>query len=259
MGQRVPEVRGCVLDLSGVLHVGSTPLPDAREALAQLRRLPLALRFLTNTSRTPHAALLCQLNQMGFDIPAAELFTAPLATRAVLQRRRLRPYLLIHPHLRPDFVGLSTRTPNAVVVGDAGRYFTYRRLNTALRLLMDGAPLFAIANNRYFMGDDGLNLDAGAFVAGLEYAAGCSAEVLGKPAPGIFLEACAHMGLPPASVVMVGDDVQADVLGALDAGLQAALVRTGKFREADLQQLAGRAPVHDDLNAFVKYLSAAMG
>ena len=259
MGRRLPEVRGCVLDLSGVLHVGSTPLPGASEALAQLRRLPLALRFLTNTSRTPHAVLLDHLERMGFDIPAAELLTAPLATRAVLERRCLRPYFLVHPHLRPDFVGLRTRMPNAVVVGDAGRYFTYRRLNTALRLLADGAPLIAIANNRYFMSDDGLNLDAGAFVAGLEYAAGCSAEVLGKPAPGIFLEACAQMGLPPASVMMVGDDVQADVLGALDAGLQAVLVRTGKFREMDLQQLGRRAPVHDDLKSFVNALSAAMG
>ncbi|MDY6955933.1 MAG: TIGR01458 family HAD-type hydrolase, partial [Pseudomonadota bacterium] len=61
MGRRLPEVRGCVLDLRGVLHVGGTPLPGAREALAQLRRLPLALRFLTNTSRMPHAVLLDHL------------------------------------------------------------------------------------------------------------------------------------------------------------------------------------------------------
>ena len=59
--------------------------------------------------------------------------------------------------------------------------------------------------------------------------------------------------------MMVGDDVQADVLGALDAGLQAVLVRTGKFREMDLQQLGRRAPVHDDLKSFVNALSAAMG
>ncbi|MES1993500.1 MAG: TIGR01458 family HAD-type hydrolase [Pseudomonadota bacterium] len=252
------SIGGCLLDLSGVLHVGNTPLPGAHEALTRLRRLPLGLRFLTNTSRTPHAVLLTQLNRMGLEIAADELLTAPLATRSALKQRGLRPYLLIHPHLRPDFAGLPRHRPNAVVVGDAGPYFSYQRLNRALRLLMDGAPLLAIAQNRYFMAADGLNLDAGAFVAGLEYAAGVQAEVIGKPAPAMFHTACAQLGLPPDQVVMVGDDVEADVLGALEAGLQAVLVRTGKFREADLYRLATRAPCHADIISFVRELETGM-
>lgn len=251
------SVRGCLLDLSGVLHVGSAPLPGAREAVNRLRRLPIGLRFLTNTSRTPHALLLAQMNQMGLDIAADELLTAPLATRLVLEQRRLRPYLLIHPRLRPDFAGLPRHRPNAVVVGDAGPYFSYQRLNRALRLLMQGAPLLAIAQNRYFMAADGLNLDAGAFVAGLEYAAGLRAEVIGKPAATMFHAACAQLGLPPDQVVMVGDDVDADVRGALDAGLQAALVRTGKFRETDAVQLGSRAPVYAHVMDFVDHLEAS--
>lgn len=251
-------VRGCLLDLSGVLHVGSTPLPGAREALTRLRRLPLGLRFLTNTSRTAQAVLLAQMNRMGLEMTESELLTAPLATRSVLAERRLRPYLLIHPHLRPDFAGVPTRRPDAVVVGDAGPYFSYRRLNRALQLLMDGVPLLAIANNRYFRAADGLNLDAGAFVAGLEYAAGVQAEVIGKPAAAMFHAACAQLGLPPEQVVMVGDDVEADVLGALDAGLQAALVRTGKFRVTDPGHLRGRAPVYADIIDFVDHLEAIL-
>jgi HAD superfamily hydrolase (TIGR01458 family) len=245
-----------LLDLSGVLHIGSRPLPGACEALTRLRRLPLGLRFLTNTSRTPHAALLAQLNRMGLEIAADELLTAPLAARLVLEQRDLRPYLLIHPHLRPDFAGVPNRRPNAVVVGDAGPYFSYRRLNRALSTLMDGAPLLAIAQNRYFMAADGLNLDAGAFVAGLEYAAGVQAEVIGKPAAAMFHAACVQLGLPPNEVVMVGDDVEADVLGALDAGLQAALVRTGKFRVTDSRQLGDRAAVYADVMDFVDHLES---
>jgi ribonucleotide monophosphatase NagD (HAD superfamily) len=123
---------------------------------------------------------------------------------------------------------------------------------------MQGAPLLAIAQNRYFMAADGLNLDAGAFVAGLEYAAGLRAEVIGKPAAAMFHTACAQLGLPPEQVVMVGDDVEADVLGALDAGLQAALVRTGKFREDDADRLGNRAPVYADVMDFVDHLEASL-
>lgn len=252
------SIQGCLLDLSGVLHVGSAPLPGAGEALTRLRRLPLGLRFLTNTSRTPHALLLAQLNSMGLEIAADELLTAPLATRWVLEQQGLRPYLLIHPHLRPDFTGLPMQRPNAVVVGDAGSYFSYRRLNRALRMLLDGASLLAIAQNRYFMTPTGLSLDAGAFVAGLEYAAGVRAEIIGKPSAAMFHTACAQLGLPPEKVVMVGDDVEADVLGALNAGLQAALVRTGKFRVTDADQLGNRAPAYADVMDFVDHLEASL-
>ena len=247
-------IRGCLLDLSGVLHVGAQPLPGAVAAVARLRRLPLALRFITNTSRTPRAAILGQLRRMGFAVSSDELITAPLVARTALENRGLRPYLLVHPDLRPDFGGVPTHHPNAVVVGDAGTHFTYRRLNRALQILMTGAPFLAIANNRYFMDIDGLNLDAGAFVAGLEFASGRRAEVLGKPAPAVFLDACTAMNLEPSAVVMIGDDAHADVLGALDAGLQAILVKTGKFRESDAALVAGRARVLDDLTAVAECL-----
>src|SRR5690606_2166176 len=91
----------------------------------------------------------------------------------------------------------------------------------------------SLARNRYFRGADGLDLDAGPFVAALEYASGAKARLLGKPDPAFFLAAAASAGLDPAEMLMVGDDVDADVLGAIAAGFEAALVRTGKFREDD--------------------------
>ena len=59
--------------------------------------------------------------------------------------------------------------------------------------------------------------------------------VFGKPAANFFQAAAERLGLPPRDVLMVGDDIDADVRGAMAAGLQGALVRTGKFRPADLE------------------------
>lgn len=231
--------RGVLLDLAGVLYVAEQPLPGARAALARLRSSPLALRFVTNTSRRTRAALLGALQAMGFDVDAHEVFTAPLAARRWLTTRGLRPLLLIHPDLAADFAGLPTESPNAVFVADAAEHFDYRHLNRAFRVLIEGAPLVAVARNRYFREADGLSLDAGPFVAALEYAAGAEAVVIGKPAAAFYHEAVAEMGLAPGDVVMVGDDVEADVLGALDAGLAGILVRTGKYRPGDEERLAG--------------------
>jgi ribonucleotide monophosphatase NagD (HAD superfamily) len=79
-----------------------------------------------------------------------------------------------------------------------------------------------------------LQLDAGPFVAALHYASGIEPVVLGKPAPAFFDAATAALSSVPARTLMIGDDIRGDVAGAQQAGLRAALVRTGKFRPSDL-------------------------
>jgi HAD superfamily hydrolase (TIGR01458 family) len=104
-------------------------------------------------------------------------------------------------------------------------------LNRAFRQLLAGAELIALQKNRYWLRDDGLCLDVGPFVAALEYAAGCEALVVGKPAGAFFDHVLDGLGVPAGAAVMVGDDIESDIGGALRAGLAAVLVRTGKYRE----------------------------
>ena len=133
--------------------------------------------------------------------------------------------------------------PEAVVVGDLGPEWTFQRLNGAFRQLLAGARLVALQRNRYWRTPDGLTIDAGAFVAALEYAAGTEAVVVGKPSREFFR--LAADSLPPGSgpAVVVGDDVETDIAGARAAGLGSILVRTGKFRPEAL----AASPVEPDL------------
>jgi HAD superfamily hydrolase (TIGR01458 family) len=129
-------------------------------------------------------------------------------------------------------------------------------MNRAFRLLMEGAEFIAMGNNRYFREADGLSLDIGPFVTALEYATGRKALILGKPSPAFFHQAVASMGVEAENVLMVGDDVTADVEGALEAGLMAALVRTGKYRPADEDSLRDtQAWIEDDISAVVERLT----
>jgi HAD superfamily hydrolase (TIGR01458 family) len=248
-------IRGVLIDLSGVVYVGDRLLPGAMEAIEGFRAAGLGLRFVTNTSRRCRARILGDLAGLGLDMDPDELLTAPLAGRRWLERHDRRPHLLIHPGLAPDFEGMETDDPDAVFLGDAAEYFDYARLNAAFRVLQDGAPLVAVARNRYFREADGLSLDMGAFVAALEYAAGTEAIIVGKPSAAFFREATIDLGLAPGEVVMVGDDVEADVLGALAAGLDAALVQTGKYRAGDEDALAqGGGSLFPDLFSFAKMI-----
>ncbi|HJV35182.1 TIGR01458 family HAD-type hydrolase [Geomonas sp.] len=226
-------IKGVLMDLSGTIHVGTTPITGAIGAVERLEKAGIAVRFVTNTSRKTRDSLHDTLAKMGFDIPREHMFTAPLAVRRYLEQHKLRPYLLVHPNLYSEFDGVEQENPNAVVVGDAEDDFSFRKMNEAFRLLKEGATLLATGRTRYFEGDQGLELDAGPYVAALEYAADTSAIVLGKPAPVFFHEAAEELGLQPSECVMVGDDAETDVAAALDAGLQAILVQTGKYREGD--------------------------
>jgi HAD superfamily hydrolase (TIGR01458 family) len=226
-------IKGVLLDLSGVLYVGAQPLPGACEALSRLQTSGLPLACVTNTTRQTRSAIHAKLAGMGFRIAESDIFTAPGAVRTHLEQQGLTPSLLIHPALEPEFADLAGPRPDAVVLGDAGEDFTYAALNRAFRLLMDGAPLISMGDNRYFQEASGLSLDIGPFMAALEYAADVKALVLGKPAPEFFHAAVQALGCRPAEALMIGDDALADVEGALNAGLQAWLVRTGKYRPGD--------------------------
>jgi HAD superfamily hydrolase (TIGR01458 family) len=245
--------RGALLDLDGVLYVGRQPLSGAAAALARLRAAGLPLGFVTNTTRRSRRVIRADLAAMGFAIADGELFTPARAAREWIVAHGVSPLLLIHPGLAEDFADLRRGT-DAVVVGDAGDGFTYAALNQAFRLLIAGAPLLALATNRYFRDADGLSLDAGPFVAALEHASGAHALLFGKPAPEFFRAALAALGCRPEDCVMIGDDVEADVNGAIAAGLGGILVRTGKYRPEDDARLDSRGAVADDVAAAARLI-----
>jgi HAD superfamily hydrolase (TIGR01458 family) len=227
-------ITGILLDLGGVVFVGDAALAGAVEAVGRLRAGDIALRFITNTTRQPLRELREKLCRLGVTPMADEIFMPAIAARRYMRERNLTPHLLVHPNLVEDFAPVPEGTIGAVVVGDAGDSFSYANLNTAYRLLNAGAEFLALAANRSFRDRDGeLSLDAGPFVAALEYATGRAATVLGKPSAAFFREALASMGRPAGEVAMIGDDVEADIAGAMALGLAGLLVRTGKYAAGD--------------------------
>ncbi|MFT4097964.1 MAG: TIGR01458 family HAD-type hydrolase [Rhodoblastus sp.] len=247
------DVKGVLIDLDGVVTIGGALVPGSREALGRLRRASLPYRFITNTTRRPRRRVAADLAALGLDVAPAHIYTPAALVAPYCAARALSPFLVTHPDLAEDFAGLPSDGRAAVIVGDAGEHFTYAQMNAAFRKLMHGADFLALATNRAFQDGDGeLSLDAGPFVAALEFATRRKATVFGKPARDFFAAAVAGLGLSPDDIAMIGDDVEADVGGAMAAGLAGVLVRTGKYR-AGHETALKRAPtfVADDLAAAV--------
>ncbi|HET9234866.1 MAG TPA: HAD-IIA family hydrolase [Candidatus Eisenbacteria bacterium] len=259
-------IEGLLSDVHGVLYVYPRAIPGSVDAVNRLVRAGFPHLFLTNSSQHPKSWILRSLAEAGFDIDPKHVLTAVEAAGEYLSGAGLRRIgWLCVPELIEDLGDLDVVSPlrpgkervDAVLVGDMGAGFTYEVLNQAFRWLHEGARLVAIARNRAYESQDGLVLDSGPFVSLLEDAADVQAFVAGKPSETFFRTALLHLGLPPASVAMVGDDLEADVLPAMTLGMEGILVRTGKFREHHYRVASTRADrLADDLSAVVTRLLA---
>ncbi len=214
------------------------------DVIAWVRGQAIPHLFVTNTSSRPRRAVLEKLSGIGIKIDRDELLTPAVAAAEWIRTQRPgRAALFVREATREEFQGVEQLPQDAdsgagaVVVGDLGEQWDFPTLNRAFRLLMaEPRPrLIALGMTRYWKVAGGLQLDAGPFVAALQYASGAEPLVLGKPAPEFFHTALQRLQSRAEDSLMIGDDIRGDIDGAQRAGLKAMLVRTGKFRPEDLQ------------------------
>jgi HAD superfamily hydrolase (TIGR01458 family) len=225
-----------LLDVDGVLHVSGEPIPGAAEAVRRLRADGHRLRFVTNTTTRSRVQLAEELRGQGIELEDDEVQTTAAAAVHALKGKRVLA-LTMHA-LVGDLEGIELvgEGADAVLIGGADEgpetnlVFSYMNLARAFSELELGAELYCLHRNRWWQTKRGPLLDAGAFVAGLEYAAEVEAVVLGKPSPSYFEAACEALDTDPQMAWMVGDDLESDIAGARGIGMRTVLVRTGKFR-----------------------------
>lgn len=232
-----------LLDLDGTLYTDAGPIPGGPDTVAALRRRGIPFRCVTNTTSRTCAALTERLRGYGYDIAPHEIVTPVRAAAAFCRARGIvRVAAYLPAAAAEDLAGLelaAAGAPAALILGDLGDGWTFQRLQLAFTQAMAGASLIALSKDRYFQSRGGLTLDAGPFVAALEYATRQTATLVGKPSREFFQRAIGSMNLPEGTasgdIVVVGDDLWSDVQGAQQAGCQGWLVRTGKFREETLR------------------------
>lgn len=252
MADLLSTVDGLLIDIDGVLLRGNEVIPGALEVVETLRARGIPYRFITNTTIYCRLTLVDRLQALGFAVEVEELFTATYAAAKYLQNQGATSFLpLLLPDAQLEFGGIEVdeEAPQFVVVGDMGAGFTFPRLNTAFRAILNGAQLVALHKKRYWRTEDGLFLDAGPFVRALEYAASVGAVVIGKPSKSYFSMVLDDLDLPPRRVAMIGDDIEIDVQGAQRMGMQGWLVKTGRFRREDLGRGIWPDQLLDDISA----------
>jgi phospholysine phosphohistidine inorganic pyrophosphate phosphatase len=244
MTAMAPEaLRGLLFDLDGMLYNSDQLITGAVKAVQWVQGHRIPHLFVTNTTSHSRAVLVEKLTSFGFLVSESQILTPAVAAAEWLKWHDAQGIaLFVRPSIRREFADLPCLPEQAeagashVVMGDLGEYWDYRTLNRAFRLLHDNsqAQLIALGMTRYWRTASGISLAVGPFVAALENATGRKALVFGKPATPFFCAATEKLGLAPAQVLMIGNDLKTDIGGAQAAGLKRALVETGKFLAADL-------------------------
>jgi HAD superfamily hydrolase (TIGR01458 family) len=236
-----------LLDVDGVFHVSGEPIPGGADAVRRLRKDGHRLRFVTNNTTRSRKQLTTELRGYGLELEEDELQTTPRAAAHALAGKRV--LALTMPAIVEDLEGIDLvgEHADAVLLGgadespDTNNVFSWMNLAHAFQELQAGAELYCLHKNRWWQTKDGPLLDAGAFVAGLEYAADTDATVLGKPSPQYFAAALDALDADAELTWMVGDDIEADIAGAQMHGMRTVLLRTGKFRP-DAVEASGVRP-----------------
>jgi len=235
--------KGVLIDLDGVIYQSDRLIAGAVDALDWFRQQQIPHLFVTNTTSRSREALLDKFETLGFSAQIEEVMTPVVAATQWLDQHQLHSAALFVPAgTKQDFGDIESIhldqdvAVDAVIIGDLGEAWDFRLLNRAFRFLMqDPAPrLIALGMTRYWRGRDGLQLDVAPFVRALEHAASCEAVVVGKPAPAFFESSLARLGCSAGQTLMIGDDIVGDIDAAQRCGIRGIQVRTGKFRDADL-------------------------
>lgn len=254
-----------LLDLDGVVYRGNRLLPGAAEFVAWADVTGRKVVYVSNNSFATVADVTEKLARLGAPRPEGRVVTAGSATADAVAERfpggrvfaltvEAMASVLRDAGLRTVWEkGEDGPTPDAVVVG-LDRTVTYPRLRRALRAVLAGAAFYAVNRDPRLPIEDGFEPGTGAIVAAVEYSSGQRAELIGKPAPDILLQAMRMVGSTPEETLVVGDGLDLDIVAGHAAGATTALVLSGLTSAAEAASATGdRRPelVYADLAALL--------
>ena len=233
-----------IIDMDGVLVSGRRPIPGASEFLERLRHNGHAHLVLTNNPIYTPRDLSHRLETMGLEVPADKIFTSAMATARFLHSQRGsggKAFVIGESGLTEALheIGwvLTDHQPEYVVLGETTSY-SIDQISQAVRFLAAGAHFVATNPDASGPSEKGIEPACGAMAALMEKASGVSPFFVGKPNPLMMRTALNYLGVHSEDAVMVGDRMDTDIIGGIEAGMQTVLVLSGVTDRRDVARFS---------------------
>ena len=232
--EKFNAIKGILADIDGTLYFKGAVIPRAIEVISRLREKGLKFIFFTNTDSKSPKTVLKTLQNYGFNIEEDEIFTPIIALKEFLSKYpSKKSYFITTTEVEKEFQDFphieGSEIPDFVIVGDFHDNWDVHRLNEAFKFVLKGATLLGTQGNWYYLDRKGEPvIDTGSFVYMIAKAAKVVPKIFGKPSKEYFLQALDKIKLKQNEVLVVGDDIETDIQGAINAEIKGILVRTGK-------------------------------
>ncbi len=269
------NVAGLIIDMDGVLWHGNKPMSGLEGFFQLLREKQLPFVLATNNASLTQQQYIDKLSSMGIEVGADEILTSSMATVGYLVEHlpseKKRVFVigeegLKQPLQEKGFVltdnyevdqpekGITGLTADIVVSG-LDRSLTWDKLATATLNINAGAAFYATNSDSTLPTELGEVMGNGGILAALESVTGIKPISIGKPEPILYEHALKILGTTKDSTIAIGDRLNTDILGAVNAGIRSVLVLTGVSSAEDVQQVNYEPTwILDDLAALTKAL-----
>ncbi|SNS46733.1 TIGR01459 family HAD-type hydrolase [Antarctobacter heliothermus] len=249
-----------LLDAFGVLNIGDTAIPGTAGRIADLRAAGKSVSVVSNAASLPAPELLKKYRRLGFQFDLADIVTSRMALAVAIAEHRDLRWGVMAPEgsafddfCAMDFVLLGDEPrayddADGFVLMGSGSWTAHRQslLENALRaktrtVLVANPDIVAPR-------ESGFSQEPGFFAHQLADRVGVEPVFFGKPFPSVFDLALSHLGTVDKSrVIMVGDSLHTDILGAQTSGISSALISDyGFFAGMDVENAMRRAEIHPD-------------
>jgi NagD protein len=233
------------MDMDGVLVREEHAIPGATEFIARLRETDTPFLLLTNNSIYTRRDLAARLSASGLEVPEESIWTSALATADFLadQRPGGTAFVIgesgLTTALHANGYTLTERDPDYVVLGET-RTYSFERITSAIRLILDGARFIATNPDPTGPSAAGPLPATGSVAALISRATGVEPYFVGKPNPLMMRSALNAIGAHSESSAMVGDRMDTDVVSGLEAGMHTVLVLTGSTQRDEAERFPFR-------------------
>jgi len=232
-----------------------------REIVSKIKSSGRQTYVLTNDSTHTRQELHQNLTKLGFSFSFEDILTSSYLTASYLNEnvgRNVSFFLIgergLLEELEAEGHNPTKTQPDVVIVG-MDRELNYEKLNSALRFLKNGALLIGSYGGTVYMSDDGPAMSAGPIIKALEYASDRRAIMIGKPSTHMFRSALHRANVRASQAVMIGDQIETDLIGARKVGLKTVLVLTGiETRETINRSKVKPELILNNLDILVKHI-----
>jgi len=248
--EQLDNVEGLIIDMDGVLWHGNNPIDGLNDFFDTLCDLAMPFVLATNNASLTQQQYIDKLASMGVSVTSDQILTSSMATATYLAKHQpfdkrrvfmigedgLRQPLTEQGFVLTDLYQVADDEKADLVVSGLDRQLSWDKLATATLNINAGAQFFATNADTTLPTELGDVMGNGGTIAALEAVTGVKAISIGKPEPILYQQAFETLGVEPSKIIAIGDRLNTDILGAVNAGIRSILVLTGISTEQELAE-----------------------